>query len=168
MFPISKIAPWKSWHSWTDKTTPSTWGILHCTKEMRSTRQECNGEFKRNSVGFSCCWNEMRTRSEFFISTSIVAECFPVLRSVPKACPSDCWFSASRHVVWSLNQEWGLGVIKAVDTITMVGNPYWISIRTTWKYLKREKYIYIKIYYIHFIIQIFRNFFPKFDTVNLY
>lgn len=54
---------------------------------------------------------------------------------------------------------------KAVDTIAMVGNPHWISIRTTGKYLKERKvYIYIKLY-THFIVQIFRNFFPVF-TVN--
>lgn len=55
----------------------------------------------------------------------------------------------------------------------MVGNPYWISIRTTWKYLKREKYIYkyIIIYilsYRFFVKKKKNNFFSKFDTVNLY
>lgn len=32
---------------------------------------------------------------------------------------------------------------KNVDTIAMVGNPHWISIRTMGKYLKERKYIYI-------------------------
>lgn len=58
------------------------------------------------------------------------------------------WAAGPGHVRATKSKGPTGNLTKAVDTIAMVGNPYWISVRTMGKYLKRE-YIYIYIKYIY-------------------